>query len=107
MLPSGQSTGTLSSPPAIPQAVARSLGTSSTTSSVGPNVRAAVHPPLGGARLEFERGYGYLQVYAPEDAGFACLEPMTAPRAALSDAVDLAEATPAAQFEASYILHAG
>ncbi len=74
---------------------------------VGATSRAGVHPPIGGARIEFERGYSFLQVYAPEDAGFVCLEPMTAPGAALSDAVDLAEATPSSPFEASFILHAG
>lgn len=70
-------------------------------------MRAAVHPPLGGVRLECERGYRFLQVYSPEDAGFACLEPMTAPGAALSDALDLPEAAPASPYEAVFTLHAG
>lgn len=74
---------------------------------VGESAVAGVHPPLGGARLTFEGGYRFLQVYAPEDAGFACLEPMVAPGAALSDAVDLATATPEAPFEAVFALHAG
>ena len=74
---------------------------------VGADARAAVHPPLGGARIEFEGGYTFLQVYAPEDSGFVCLEPMTAPGAALSDAVDLPEAAPDRPYEASFSLHAG
>jgi aldose 1-epimerase len=74
---------------------------------VSPQARAAVHPPLGGVRVELESGYSYLQVYAPEDSGFVCLEPMTAPGAALSDALDLAEASLEAPFEAVFSLHVG
>lgn len=74
---------------------------------VASDAHAGVHPPIGGARIEFESGYRFLQVYAPEDAGFLCLEPMTAPGAALSDALDLPEATPDRPFEALFSLHAG
>jgi galactose mutarotase-like enzyme len=34
-------------------------------------------------RLLFDRNYGYLQVYAPPEHNFCCLEPMTAPTNAL------------------------
>jgi aldose 1-epimerase len=74
---------------------------------VAEDAEASVHPPLGGVRVRFERGYRFLQVYAPQDAGYACLEPMTAPGAALSDAIDLPEATPDRPFEASFLLSAG
>ena len=33
--------------------------------------------------VEFDAGYPFAQVYAPADAGFVCLEPMTAPANAL------------------------
>ena len=34
-------------------------------------------------RIRFDEGYPYAQVYAPPDASFVCLEPMTAPTDAL------------------------
>jgi galactose mutarotase-like enzyme len=74
---------------------------------VEPDAEASVHPPLGGVRMRCEDGYRYLQVYAPSDAGFACLEPMTAPGAALSDALDLPDAAPDRPFEARFRLAAG
>ncbi len=35
-------------------------------------------------RLQFDRNYGYAQVFAPPDLNVVCLEPMTAPVAALA-----------------------
>jgi aldose 1-epimerase len=74
---------------------------------VGSDAKAAVHPPHGGARMEFEEGYRFLQVYSPEDAGFVCLEPMVAPGAALSDGLDLATAEPGSPYRAAFSLYAG
>ena len=36
-------------------------------------------------RFEFLQGWKAIQIYSPENADYVCLEPMTAPTAALSD----------------------
>ncbi len=69
------------------------------------DAQCALRPPSGGATLGFERGYRFLQVYAPADAGFACLEPMVAAGAALSDNQAI-EAAPDRPFEAVFAVHA-
>jgi galactose mutarotase-like enzyme len=44
----------------------------------------------GGRRIEvaFERGYPYVQVFAPDIADIVCFEPMTAPADALRHSPD-------------------
>lgn len=65
----------------------------------------AVEGPGGVAALELASGYRYVQVYSPRGAPFACLEPMTAPTAALSDgAAELPVLGPGAAFTAVYSL---
>lgn len=58
-----------------------------------------------GVRMELEAdaGWPWLQVYAPQDSDFACIEPMLAPTAALSDGHPvMVEA--GGRFEASFTL---
>jgi aldose 1-epimerase len=61
----------------------------------------------GGGRtvtLEVGDGYRYAQVFAPADADFVCLEPMTAPVNALVDG-GYAVAPPGGSFTARFALH--
>ena len=72
--------------------------------------------PVDGWEVEIRRGsarisiaadeqWPMLQIYAPVDAGYACVEPMLAPTAALSDG--RARIVPTGQsFSASFSLHA-
>ena len=52
-------------------------------------------------RLAIDGGYPYLQVFAPADRGFCCLEPMTAPTNALVSG-DHPTVRPGASFTASF-----
>jgi len=57
-----------------------------------------------GLKMELTGGYRFLQIFAPEQAGFICFEPMVAPGAALSDSADLPEATRERPFEAGFTM---
>jgi galactose mutarotase-like enzyme len=64
----------------------------------------------GGRRIEvvFERGYPFAQVYAPPDAAFVCLEPMTAPGNALvRGGPELRLVSPGDRFEACFSILVG
>ena len=52
---------------------------------LGDDRSLALRGPDGEVVLEFGDGYRFAQVFAPIDAGFACLEPMTARTNALVD----------------------
>ncbi|MDG1977359.1 MAG: aldose 1-epimerase [Phycisphaerales bacterium] len=58
-----------------------------------------------GARLEViaDRNWRWMQVYAPEDSDFACIEPMLAPTAGLSDG-DVAIVAAGTTLEASFTI---
>lgn len=58
-----------------------------------------------GARLEViaDRCWRWMQVYAPEDSDFACIEPMLAPTAGLSDG-DVATVPAGTSLEASFTI---
>ncbi len=51
--------------------------------------------------VEFERGYPYAQVYAPEGQSLICFEPMTAPTNALMTG-DLQIVQPGEEFTAGF-----
>lgn len=58
----------------------------------------------GGRRLRvhLDRAWHFLQLYSPHDADFACIEPMTAPVAALSDDRDHPVAAAGETFESVF-----
>lgn len=55
-------------------------------------------------RLELDENWGFVQLYSPDGADFACMEPMTAPVAALSDGRDHPTVAAGERFEASFEL---
>jgi len=55
--------------------------------ALGRDRRMAIESGGRAVRVLFDRNYGYLQVYAPPEQNFCCLEPMTAPTDALSTGV--------------------
>ncbi len=63
---------------------------------------AGLSGPEGTIHLRFHGGYRFLQVYAPAGSDFLCLEPMTAPGAALSDGHDLPSRGHLGSFDATF-----
>jgi galactose mutarotase-like enzyme len=57
--------------------------------------------------VDFEEGYPWAQVYAPEGAGFACFEPMTAPTNALVSGDGLRWVEPGESFSARFAVAVG
>lgn len=100
MLPR-RASGSLVAAPALP-GESRPLGGRSFDDLF--RVHAHAHAGVGDVRLSLEGGYRFLQVYAPADSDFVCVEPMVAPGAALSDGADLAVSAPHRPFEASFLL---
>jgi len=73
-------------------------------SAVADHARFAI---AGGGReiaVELEAGYPYAQVFAPADPEVVCLEPMTAPVAALSDDEGLRSVSPGKRTSARFTL---
>ena len=54
--------------------------------------------------IDFLEGYGYAQVYSPSDAGFVCVEPMTAPTNALASGEGLTVVRAGSGYRASFRL---
>lgn len=67
---------------------------------------AALHGGGRQLRLALDGGYPFVQVYAPEDRAFCCLEPMTAPTDALVTG-DHPTVRPGARFVASFTATVG
>ena len=55
-----------------------------------------------GIKMDLDSNWGFIQLYSPEEAAFAAIEPMTAPVAALSDSRDLRVVKAGDTFEATF-----
>ena len=86
-------------------AEAAPLGSRSFDDGFALTAEAAVLAIAGGGRriaVEFLEGYRYAQVYAPRDADFVALEPMTAPANALASGRGLTTVGPGGRFRAAF-----